>query len=108
MYVSNAKILYESVPVHVLKHLVGHHVCDTSQLFHLLSRQKGGIKAEAMTATSVKDVVCNLLGEKGSLALFFMKKYLFCKILAVLQSKIFMITVENIDRNRLINVSLAF
>lgn len=70
-------------PVYVLKQLVGHHVCDTSQLFHLLSRWKAGIKAGAMSETSVKDVACNLLGEKGSLALSFMKKYLFCLILVI-------------------------
>lgn len=55
--------LYESVhveQVHVLKQLVSHHVCDTSQLFHLLPRQKAGIKAGAVAATPLKDVVCSL------------------------------------------------
>lgn len=91
----------------MLKQLVSHHVCDTSQLFHLLPRQKAGIQAGAVAATSVKDVICNLLGEKGSLALLFMKKCLACIILVIFQSKIFMITVENIDRNGLINLFLA-
>lgn len=50
--------LYESVHMDpsTCAETAGHHVCDTSQLFHLLPRQKAGIKAGAVAATSVKDV----------------------------------------------------
>lgn len=92
----------------MLKQLVSHHVCGTSQKFHLLPRQKAGIKAGAVASTSVKDVVCNPLGEKGLLALLFMKKYLFCIILAIFKSKIFVVTVENIETDFLIHFNILY
>lgn len=60
----------------MLKQLASHHVCDTSQLLHLLPRQKAGIKAEAVAATSVRGGVCNLFGEMGSLTLVHKKIFI--------------------------------